>query len=464
LPSEAAKRFERGVDPAIAGVALQRCVELLVEHGGATATPGYTVVGDGPPHTLITLLAARAGALAGMPIDRDAAAARLLAVGCIVDGGDVLQVTPPTWRPDLTDPADLIEEIVRLEGYDKIPSTLPTPPPGRGLTDEQQLMRAVSRGLAAAGFTEVLSYPFVASAVHDLLGLPADDERRRAARLANPLSEAEPELRTSLIPGLVATVQRNLGRGNRDLALFETGLVFVPRPATPPPRPSVEHRPSDTELAALDAALPDQPRHAAVILCGERERTGWWGDGRTATWADAIDAARAVATAARVELSVRPADTAPWHPGRCAALLLGDHVIGHAGELHPRVTAALGLPDRTCAMEVDLTSFAPPPPVRAPQLSNYPPVLLDIAVVVDAAVAAGDVLAAVRSGAGELLESVRLFDVYADDAMQREGRKSLAFALRFRAADRTLTVEEAAAARDAAVARASELTGAVLRA
>ncbi|MDT4980915.1 MAG: phenylalanyl-tRNA synthetase beta chain [Pseudonocardiales bacterium] len=464
LPSEAAKRFERGVDPAIAGVALQRCVDLLIEHGGATAAPGYTVVGDGPRSPLITLHAARAGALAGMPIAREVAVTRLIEVGCTVDGGDVLQVSPPTWRPDLTDPADLIEEIVRLEGYDKIPSVLPTPPPGRGLTPAQTLRRAVSRALAADGFAEVLSYPFVSPTVHDAFGLAPDDPRRRAARLANPLSEAEPELRTSLLPGLLATLQRNVGRGNRNLALFETGLVYLPRPdAPPPPRPGVDHRPSDEELAALDAALPDQPRHAAVVLTGDREPKGWWGPGQPATWADAIDAARAIAAAARREITVRAADMAPWHPGRSAALLLGEQVIGYAGELHPRVTAALGLPERTCAMELDLDAFDPPPPARAPQLSTYPPVLLDIAVVVAEAVPAADVLAAVRAGAGVLLESVRLFDVYTDDTLRAAGRKSLAFALRFRAPDRTLTVDEAALARDAALAAATEATGAVLR-
>ncbi|PZS17262.1 MAG: phenylalanine--tRNA ligase subunit beta [Pseudonocardiales bacterium] len=465
LPSEAAKRFERGVDPAIAGVALQRCVDLLVEHGGATAAAGYTVVGDGPPSPLITLHAARAGALAGMPIARDVAVKRLIEVGCTVDGGDVLQVSPPTWRPDLTDPADLIEEIVRLEGYDKIPSVLPTPPPGRGLTPMQTLRRGVSRALAAAGFIEVLTYPFVSPAVHDAFGLAPEDPRRIAARLANPLSDAEPELRTCLLPGLLATLQRNVGRGIRDLALFETGLVFLPRPDAPvPPRPGVAHRPSDGELAALDAALPDQPRHVAVVLCGDIERKGWWGPACAATWSDAIDAARVVAAAARVELTVRAGDTAPWHPGRCAGLLLGERTVGHAGELNPRVIAALGLPERTCAMELDLDAFSPPPPVLAPALSTYPPVLLDIALVVPAGVAAADVLAAVRAGAGELLESVRLFDVYDDDALRRAARKSLAFALRFRAPDRTLTVDEASRARDAAIARAGLATGAVLRA
>jgi phenylalanyl-tRNA synthetase beta chain len=464
LPSEAAKRFERGVDPAIAAVALQRCVDLLVEHGAAEAVPGFTVVGDGPPPVEIELAADRSAATAGMPIAPASAVARLTQVGCLVSGDTVLRVVPPTWRPDLTDPADLVEEVLRLEGYNKIPSVLPTAPPGRGLTPEQHLRRRVSRALGAAGYSEVLSSVFVAPTVHDAFGLPADDPRRAAARVLNPLSEAEPELRTSLLPSLLATLRRNVGRGNRDLALFEMGLVYLPRPdATPPPVLGVDHRPSDQEIAAMYAAVPPQPRHVAIVLAGDVERPGWWGPGRAASWADAVQAARVVAQAARAELTVRNAEYPPWHPGRCAELLLDDVVVGYAGELHPRVITALELPPRTAAMELDLDAFAPPAPAQAPKLSSFPPVLLDIALVVPADVPAASLLEAVREGAGQLLESVRLFDVFADAERLGRDRKSLAFALRFRAPDRTLTSEEAADARDAAVARAAELYRAELR-
>ncbi len=464
LPSEAAKRFERGVDPNVAGVALQRCVDLLVEHGGATAVDGYTVVGDGPAPIEIAITASRPGDVAGMPIDAASVVARLVQVGCAVAGDDVLQVAPPTWRPDLTDPADLVEEVVRLEGYDKIPSVLPAPPAGRGLTDGQRLRQAVSRALGAAGYTEVLSSPFTAPSVHDALGLTADDPRRQAARLVNPLSEAEPEMRTSLLPGLLATLKRNVGRGSRDVALFELGLVFLPRAdAGPPPDLGVEHRPSDAEVAAMYAAVPPQPRHAAVVLAGDAERAGWWGDGRAAGWADAVQAARVVAGAARARLEIRPGDNPPWHPGRCAQLLLDGAVVGHAGELHPRVVAALDLPARTSAMELDLDAFAPPAPAPSPDVSPFPPVLLDVALVVPDAVPSADVLDALRDGAGALLESIRLFDVFADPERLGADRKSLAFSLRFRASDRTLTVDEAAVARDAAVARAAELHRAQLR-
>ena len=464
LPSEAAKRFERGVDPEIAAVALQRCVELLCEFGGAVPGEGYTVVGESFTPATITMAATRPTELGGLDVPRERVVEHLTTVGCQVDGGQMLSVRPPSWRPDLTVPADLVEEVLRLEGYSKIPSKLPTPPPGTGLSARQRLRRATSRALGAAGYTEVFGYPFVSPTVHDAFGLAADDPRRAAARVVNPLSAAEPELRTSLLPGLLAMLTRNVGRGSRDLGLYEMGSVFRPRAEHPPmPRPGVEHSPSAAELAGLDAALPDQPRHVAVVLAGDIDRPGWWGAGRPAIWSDAIEAAQVVAGAARQQLTVRAAVYAPWHPGRCAELVLGDRVVGYAGELHPRVVAALDLPSRTCAMELDFDAFTPPDPAPAPSISPFPPVLLDIALVVPRAVAADDVLAAIRAGAGDLLESARLFDVYADDVRVGAGQKSLAFALRFRAPERTLTVEEATRARDSAVARAAADCGARLR-
>lgn len=465
LPSEAAKRFERGVDPEIAAVALQRCVELLVEHGGAQPVPGFTVVGDGPAPVEISLPSQRPAEVAGMPITAVAVRRRLEQVGCTVrHEADLFLVSPPTWRPDLTDPADLIEEVVRLEGYDKVPSVLLRSPSGNGWTPEQKLRRQVSRALAYAGYTEVISYPFVSPSVHDAYGLAPEASRRHALSLANPISDAEPELRTSLLPGLLANVARNIGRGSRDLALFEMGLVFLPAESSArAPRPGVSQRPTDDELAAIMATVPQQPRYLATVLTGARELPGWWGEGRPGGWADAIESARLVARAARVELEVVKAEVAPWHPGRCAHLLLGDRVVGTAGELHPRVIANLGLPARTSAMELNLDEFPAPAPAQAPVLSSFPPVLLDLALVVDSAVPAADVLTAVTDGAGVLLESARLFDVYADDVRLGVGLKSLAFSLKLRADDRTLTIDEATLARDAAIAEAERRVGARLR-
>jgi len=310
----------------------------------------------------------------------------------------------------------------------------------------------------------VLSYPFVAPETFDALGLPDDDPRRVAVRLANPLSEREPLLRTTLLSTLLSTLRRNLARGHRDIALFESGLVFRPdgtSPATEPVLP-VDHRPSDAELAAALAVVPDQPYRVATVITGEAERAGWWGPGRTADWTDALAAARLVAATAGVTLTVRAGRHAPWHPGRCAVLSVDDAVVGYAGELHPEVCQALELPRGTAAMELELSALPAREPVPAPSISSYPPALIDVALLVDDAVPAADVQAALTAGAGELLESIRLFDVFRGEQLGA-GRKSLAYKLSFRAADRTLTAEEAVTARDAAVAEAGRRVGAALR-
>ncbi|MFI2633629.1 phenylalanine--tRNA ligase subunit beta [Streptomyces collinus] len=470
LSSEASRRFERGIDPQAAAAAAQRTVDLLVLLAGGTAEAGVTeVLAPSAPRT-ITIPADHPDKVAGIAYGRETVVRRLQEVGCDVYGQDELIVTVPSWRPDLTDPNDLAEEVIRLEGYENLPSTLPRPPAGLGLTDRQRLHRRVGRALAGAGYVEALNYPFIAEQVFDQLGLEADDPARRVVKLSNPLSDEEPALRTTLLPGLLAALRRNDGRGSHDLALFETGLVFRPREErrTAAVLP-VDRRPTEEELAELNAALPDQPRHVAVVLAGAREQAGWWGKGRPADWADAVEAARSVAREAGAELVIRKGQYGPWHPGRCAELSVtvdgAERVVGHAGELHPRVVKALGLPARSCAMEIDLDAVeaAGDATAEAPRISTFPVATQDVALVVDAVVPAAEVEEALRAGAGELLESIRLFDVYENAEQLGDGRKSLAYALRFRAADRTLTVDEASAARDAAVALAGERVGAELR-
>ncbi|MFG3381140.1 phenylalanine--tRNA ligase subunit beta [Streptomyces sp. NPDC047999] len=469
LSSEASRRFERGVDPEAAAAAAQRTVDLLVLLAGGTAEGGVTQVTAPTAPRTITMRADHPDRVAGLGYGRATVVRRLQEVGCDVHGQDELTVAVPSWRPDLATPNDLAEEVIRLEGYENLPSTLPTPPPGRGLTARQRLHRRVGRALAGAGYVEAPNYPFLGEEVLDRLGLEADDARRRVVTLVNPLSDEEPALRTTLLPGLLGALRRNDGRGSHDLALFETGLVFRPTgEERRAPLPSVDRRPSAAEIAELDAALPHQPRRAAVVLAGAREQDGWWGAGRPADWADAVEAGRLLAREAGAELVVRADRHAPWHPGRCAALYAvkgGEEVlVGHAGELHPRVVKALHLPERTCAMELDLDLLesASAGAVRAPGISAFPVATQDVALVVADEVPAADVEAALREGAGPLLESLRLFDVFTGEQIG-EGRKSLAYALRFRAADRTLTVDEASAARDAAVALAAERTGASLR-
>ncbi|HEU0129777.1 MAG TPA: phenylalanine--tRNA ligase subunit beta, partial [Mycobacteriales bacterium] len=413
---------------------------------------------------VIALRVSVPGQRAGVPYDRGTVERRLRDVGCDVSGGDPLTVVPPSWRPDLTEPVDLTEEVMRLEGYDAIPSVLPPAPAGRGLTRTQRLRRRIGCALADAGYAEVVPYPFMAESAPDALLLPEGDPRRDAPRVANPVSDAEPLLATTLLPGLLASLARNVGRGIADVALFQVAPVFRGA-AGSAPRPSLDARPSPDELAALDAALPEQPWHLGVVLTGGREPRGHWGTGRAASWADAVEAARVAARAVHcAELTVRRGDAPPWHPGRCAELVVDGTVVGWAGELHPRACAALGVPPRTCAAELALEPVlaAAVDFVAAPPLSTFPPAQVDVALVVGRDTPAADVETALRAGAGELLEEIRLFDVYAG-AQVGEGRRSLAYQLRFRAPDTTLTDEQVNAMRDAAVAEAAARTGATLR-
>ena len=524
LHSEASYRFERGVDRELPLPASAKAVALLSLLGGGRIVPGCTHAQAEVTPVLISMAADYPDRVSGVIYGRDTVVRRLREVGCEVREGmsptmptiapwraggawagsgvaatasadhsagsehgrrdrlvAVLDVTPPSWRSDLTDPADLAEEVIRLEGYENVPARMPRALAGHGLTARQRLRRAVASALGAAGYVEVHTDPFGSPKDADALGLAPEDMRRPAVRIANPLSEDEPLMRTTLLPGLFRTLLLNIGRGFPDTSLFEIGLVFRPRPGAPSVAPilPVNRGPSVQELAALEAALPDQPLQVAAVLAGAHELPGWWGPGRPSTWADAIEAAREIGRACHLTLDVRADKEAPWHPGRCAALYVsvpspngesgaGAHewLAGYAGELHPRVIAAYGLPPRTCALELDLpflfTAAEAAGPVKAPQLSDYPVATQDVALVVRSEVPAAEVKAALRAGAGDLLEDVRLFDVYTG-AQLAEGEKSLAYTLRFRAPDRTLTVAETTAARDAAVAEASRRVGAVLR-
>ena len=465
LTSEAGKRNERGVDPTICEAAADRVAELLATYGGGTIEPGVTVVGTAPEPRTITIPIDLPARITGMDIASSTTIANLEAVGCAVEAAaDTLTATVPSWRPDLNDPFDLVEEVARIVGYEDVPSVLPPAPSGRGLTPEQSMRRRVGRAMAGEGFVEVLNFPFIGEADLDRLALQEADSRRTTLRLANPLSNEEPLMTTTLLPGLLRTVARNVSRGAGDLAVFEAAPVTLPHPGIAAPILPVDRRPSDGEWDDLNKALPDQPLHLAFAVCGERDRAGWWGPGRQAGWSDVIETARVVARTLGLTLTVRTADLAPWHPGRCAELLVGETSVGHAGELHPKVCRAYGVPARTAVAEIDLETLlgkavlAP----KAPVFSSFPVAKEDVALVVAADLASGDLAATLREGAGPLCESVRLFDVYTGPQVG-EGRKSLAFALRFRAPDRTLTEDETAAARDAAVALAEQRHGAQQR-
>lgn len=491
LSTEASRRFERGVDPQLAPVVAQLAVDLLVELGGGTADAGVTDVDDTLPvapipfHTreawaLVEPGATTPGASVPEGLDHDAVVAALTSLGCRVeatgdpdtDGFRPVEVVAPTWRPDLHTGPDLVEEIARLRGYDHISSVVPTAPGGRGLTRGQRSVRLLGTALGSMGLTEVLTYPFVGAEVFDRFGYEADDPRRTAVRIANPLSDEVPLMRTSLLDSLLPVLRVNVGRGAGDVALFESGLVFHPRPGAPQaPVPAVGERPGADVLDAIEAAVPDQPRHVAAVLAGQSLPAGPWGAGRAVEAADAVSLAVEIGRALGVELRPEAAVRAPWHPGRCAALravgrdgMVGE-IVGHAGELHPKVCAASEVPARTCAVELDLDAVLAAigdVPVQGRLLSTYPVAHTDVALVVDAGIPAGEVGRALREGAGDALESLTLFDVYEGDQLP-EGKKSLAYRLTFRAADRTLKTTQVSAMRDDAVAAAKRATGAELR-
>ena len=464
LPSEASRRFERWVDPGAAYSAAHRVADLLVELAGGTISPAETVYGTVPTMPTQTIRGSLPAEVLGAPVEADRVVEILRGSGVDVTvAGDTLTCVPPTWRPDLVDPYDYVEEVGNKVGLDSIVPVLPRPTGGRGLTSKQKARRALSAALPAAGFVEVIQFPFLSDADLDKLGVGTDDERRDLVRVANPLAETSPYLRTTMLPGLFGAVARNVSRGQSDLALYEVGTIFR-GPLGVAPMPSVAKRPSDEELAAIYAALPQQPTLVACVLTGEWLPASGERPAVPAGWEQAIAFAETVARALGVQLE-RTADSyAPYHPGRCARLYVGDVTVGHAGELHPSVCKAYGLPPRSAAAELsfDLLCDLVPGPGSVAPVSSWPVAKEDVALIVDMSVQAADVEVALREGAGDLLEDVRLFDVYVSDAIG-EGKKSLAYALKLRAPDRTLTEAEAAAVRDAAVAVAAARFGAVQR-
>ncbi|GAA5228877.1 phenylalanine--tRNA ligase subunit beta [Paeniglutamicibacter antarcticus] len=466
LPSEASKRFERGVDWEIADTAAQRAVDLLVELAGGTATGQITDEGTAPAPVLIELPADFASKLIGIDYTEDQITWALGEIGAEVRKTETgYTVTAPSWRPDLETKQDLTEEIARLVGYQLIPATLPTAPPGRGYSRVQSQRRRVIQALADSGLTEVLSYPFVTKVQNDTFGA-AEAGEVPAVKLNNPMSSEFGFMRTSILPGLLGIARRNHGRGFRDLALYEAGQVFLPGDtlgtASVPP---LGIKPSEAELDALYNGLPHQPTHIAAVLTGHDSPVAADHTPRVFDWADALDTAKLIGDVLGVEVVVSQGEHQAFHPGRTAALALrnGTHV-GYAGELHPKLLAELDLPERTVAMEINADELfeAAADIIVAKEISTFPMSTQDVALVVDADIVAADVLETLREGAGELLEDIALFDVYSGTGIE-EGKKSLAFGLRFRASDRTLTADEASEARTAAVALAAERFAAVQR-
>lgn len=478
LPTESSKRFERGVDYQLAPVAAQRAADLLVRYGGGSYGPITEIDHTQAPAPIEFALDA-ASRLTGVDYPREQVVGLLREIGCQVndDGGATVQVSAPSWRPDLTGSAELVEEIARLDGYDNIPVQLPVAPAGTGLTFAQRARRDIVRTVAEQGLTQVLSYPFVGD-IYDRLELPADDERRQAVRIANPLADDAPLLRTSVLDSLIDVAVRNVSRGIGDVALYEVGNVTTSAGVVPAPIPGVAQRPSQAEIEALATGTPRQRLHLGAILCGQHGYSGVLQHVRNWDWADAVELVRDIASLLGVKLHVANAERAPWHPGRCAEIRIVvptknptrpqiGEVIGYAGELHPRIVKKLGLPERACAVELDLDALiersSKQPVVKAQPVSTYPAAKEDFAFVVDEATPSQAVAAAIIIAGGKLLDDVRLFDVYRGPQLG-PGRKSLAFSVRLRASDHTLSASETEAARARIIKQVGKYTGAKLRA
>ena len=457
LSSEASRRFERSVDPSLAEFASARFVQLLTAHSSAQHVA--TVV-DGEPiyAPLVTMDPGYVSKTLGFDISAEKVAEVLRVIGCDVDEKS-FTVDPPSWRADLLTAADFTEEVARMIGYDKIPSVLPPRPLHATLTSTQKRRRAVATMLASRGLAEVQTFPFTNQTTIDSMGFVG--ERASTYKVANPMSEEFPLMRVHLVPGLIEVAQRNISRGAKDFAIFEMGSIFRSlQKLAPAISPDLSKRPGQKIIDEIFASVPAQGYHVAGLLVGKIENENWQGKARSYNWQDAISYAQDILALCSLEWTVARSDLAPWHPGRCAELIVNGKAVAHAGELHPRIVAAYGLPERSVAFAVALSALPDSVLVRPTTVGTMPAAVQDVALIVDSAVSAADVEGALREGAGELLESITLFDRY--DKIG-DGKISLAFTLVFRAQDRTLTGEEVSAMREAATAVAAKKFGAIVR-
>jgi phenylalanyl-tRNA synthetase beta chain len=446
MSTEGGQRWARGVDPAGAEPVCDQAARLMATLAGGTVAAGRLRAGPGVgEREAVRLDWGRSSQRLGAPANPEFAAGHLRRFGCRTEVTDrrTIRAVPPSWRFDLELWADLEEEVARGWGYDQVPSTLPGAT-GGGLTDAQRLRRQARDVLAGMGVTEVQTYPFLSQADLDRLGLPADDPRRRTLRIANPLSEEAPELRTTTLPGLAEVGRRNLAKGLEGVEVYELGAVFLPNPGQ---------------------ELPDEPLTLGILLAGPAPAGRYDDPRRPFDFADAKGVVEGLVTALGIPgVSYRPAEPMPYHPGRCAAVHLGEAPVGVLGQLHPRVAAACELPAASFAVELELGPLLEAVPRMRPATtpSPYPELSFDVAFLVPPGVAASDLEEVLREAGGELLARLILFDAYQGPPLP-PGHRNLAYRVALQAPDRTLTDADGAAVRDRMAALAAERLGAVLR-
>ena len=461
LSTEASRRLERGVDPVLAELASARATSLLVEFGGATYV-GSSTSGEVELLPAVDLDPAYVGKRVGLEISDAVVQEKLELVGCEVKkSGSKFAVTPPSWRVELLSQADLTEEVARNIGYDKIPSILPPRKTAGELTPSQKRRRLLAQSLVSRGYTEVMTFPFVSEETIARMGFVG--ARAQSYKLANPMSDEAPWLRPHLMPGLLEAAKRNFGRGFKDFALFEMGLIFRKSIDLAPGQfPPIGSRPSDATIREIFASVPTQLSFVCGVQVGRVATESWKGKARAYDWTDAVGEIEKILSDMNLTWNVKQSDLAPWHPGRCAEFIVDGKPVAHAGELHPRVLTDFGLPARSVGWGLNLDALPISPLVTPQPVVVMPAAIQDLALVVDSTVAAQDLRDVLIEGAGELLESITLFDRFAGESLGA-GKVSLAFSMVFRASDRTLTAAEVTEFKEAAAALAGKKFGATVR-
>jgi phenylalanyl-tRNA synthetase beta chain len=459
LRTDASARFERGLDPNMVDYAMDRVTALLSEHPGGRAAPdALSHYPERVEPWRVSLRLGRAELLLGMPVEPDEAAMHLESLGCEVERVDgQLSATVPTFRRDLRREEDLVEEVGRLIGLDKVPEELPGVPQPGGLTGEQRKTQLLRRILADLGLAEALTYPFGPNRWMEALGVTRD-----AVRITNPLSLEGSNLRTTILPGLLDAASRNRAFGARGGGLFELGRVFIPEPLPVDLREAALRFRMTDELEGLEegSALMGvrEENRIGLILAGTVRPAGWNVPELRAGFFEAKGFVERLVPGASFEPAARPF----LHPGRSAVVRVGGSEAGWVGELHPDVAESFGLGGFPVAVfELDLTFCEPDPTPRFEPFVNVPAVSRDLAVVVDAAVRVGEMLASIEALRSPILTETRVFDVYEGSPVP-EGHKSVALSFTFQG-ERTLTDEEVNAEIGRISARLQELFGARTR-